>query len=350
MVLASPNGKALYLYQNHQLRPFPDFHTFTAMGFNAAEIKKMRSDIISKLPKGQALEVIAPPPEFRAEDYHYHSLCEDYPRLVNDLGVVANLGDFHRLGDLFSRARKHKKIEILALGGSITAGGYFEQFVRLLRTKEGLDVTVRNHGHGATELVYTLFCIEVEQYQPDLVLIDFSVNDYGHPKLMDALIRKSLSLGQNRPVVAMVNLWVAAGCPTTKYLAHGQYYNIPVLNLCPAVDLCYGKGRLPKWRWQEYSKDDGVHPWGPRGVSHRAAAAVAARAGAGKYEAFWTRVASMHMFLLDCSQVHLLTLTLTLTLPLLLPPSTPPPRPAPLRSPFWGRCCTPGGSGARVSC
>jgi len=266
MVIATPNGKALFLYKGGLLKAFPDFNTFTEMGFNSADIKKMRPEHMHKIPKGAALEAIAPPPTFRADDYMYHNLCEDYARMINDLGIIANPGDFERMGDMFTRVQKTKRIDILALGGSITAGGYFENFARLLREKEQVEVVVHNHGHGATEVIYTLFCIDIEQYQPDLVLIDFSVNDHAHPKLMDALIRKSLMLGNRQPVVAMVNLWVASSCPTTKYLVPGLYYNLPVLNLCPAVDLCYGKGHLPKWRWEEYSKDDGVHPWGKNGV------------------------------------------------------------------------------------
>ena len=267
MVISTTNGKALYLFKDNKKHPFPDFHTFTAMGFNGADIKKMRPEVLKKVRDGPTLDAIIPPPEFRAEDYMYHHLCEDYLKLVNDVGVVANLGDMVRMGSMFQRVSKKKSIDILAIGGSITAGGYFENFKELLKEKEGLDVTVRNHGHGATEIIYTLFCIEIEHYQPDLVLIDFSVNDYGHPKLMDALIRKTLQLGVDyKPVVALVNLWVQPSCPTTKYLLHGQYYNLPVLNLCPAVDLCYGKGHLPKWRWEKYSKEDGVHPWGEDGV------------------------------------------------------------------------------------
>ena len=265
-VYATPNGKALFLYKDGHLKAFPDFHTFSEMGFNSADIKKMRPDLMNKIPRGPMLDAIAPPPAFRADDYMYHNLCENYSRMVNDLGIIANQGDFQRLGNMFARAKKHKKLDILTLGGSITAGGYFENFIRLLREKENIAVEVHNHGHGATEVVYTLYCIEIDRYQPDLILIDFSVNDMGHPKLIDALIRKTLLLGAKQPVVAMVNLWVAPVCPTTKYLIHGLYYNLPVLNICPAIDLCYGKSHLPKWRWEEYSKDDGVHPWGKSGV------------------------------------------------------------------------------------
>jgi hypothetical protein len=115
-------------------------------------------------------------------------------------------------------------------------------------------------------LIDTIFCVDIENYKPDLVLIDFSVNDYGHPKLMDVLIRKTLSLSSN-PEVVLVNLWVTADCPITRYLHHAFYYNIPILNLCPAVNLCYGRKHLPKWRSDLYSVTDGVHPWGQHGVS-----------------------------------------------------------------------------------
>lgn len=105
----------------------------------------------------------------------------------------------------------------------------------------------------------------MERYAPDLVLIDFAVNDYGHPKLMDTLIRKALIL-PSFPVVALANLWVAPQCPPPRYLLHSFHYSIPVLNVCPAVNLCYGKGHMPKHVWELYSKTDGVHPWGEKGV------------------------------------------------------------------------------------
>jgi hypothetical protein len=270
MVISTVSGKALYLFKDGSKHLFPDFHTFTAMGFNQSSIHMMRQDKLNQIRLGSKLASIEAPPVFRELDYMYHSVCENYPRLVNDLGIVANNGDFIRHAKMLERVHKEKKIEILALGGSITAGGYFEGFVRKLRENDGLEVSLYNHGHGATELTYTIFCIELERRKPDLVLIDFSVNDYGHPKLMDALIRKALMLGSEskQPVVALINLWVDTHgkCPTTRYLVHGQYYNLPVLNICPAVDLCFGRNRLPRYVYEQYSTSDGVHPWGKQGV------------------------------------------------------------------------------------
>jgi hypothetical protein len=71
---------------------------------------------------------------------------------VNDLGLVPNMGNFAKYISVLKRVKTTKKLELLALGGSITAGGYFMEFVRSLKENEGLDVTVHNHGHGATEI------------------------------------------------------------------------------------------------------------------------------------------------------------------------------------------------------
>jgi hypothetical protein len=111
----------------------------------------------------------------------------------------------------------------------------------------------------------TIFCVDLDKYAPDIVLIDFSVNDYGHPKLMDALIRKVLML-PSKPIVLIVDLWVTTLCGTPRYLLHSFYYQIPLLDVCPAVALCYGKDHHPKHVYEEYSKTDGVHPWGSNGV------------------------------------------------------------------------------------
>jgi hypothetical protein len=83
---------------------------------------------------------------------------------------------------------------------------------------------------------------------------------------MEALIRKTLNM-PSLPIVLLVNFWVYDQCPTTRYMLHGLYYQLPIINMCPAINLCYHKKRLPRYIVEEYSKTDGVHPWGTKGVS-----------------------------------------------------------------------------------
>lgn len=83
---------------------------------------------------------------------------------------------------------------------------------------------------------------------------------------MDALIRKSLSFS-SQPLIVLVNLWVHIRCPVPRYLVMSQYYQVPLINICPAVNLCYGRERLPRYISDQYSRTDGVHPWGTQGVA-----------------------------------------------------------------------------------
>ncbi len=71
---------------------------------------------------------------------------------VNDLGIVANMGNLVRFAQVYSRIKKKKALEILFLGGSITAGGYFMEFIKLLEQDLNIKVVYHNHGHGATEI------------------------------------------------------------------------------------------------------------------------------------------------------------------------------------------------------
>jgi hypothetical protein len=62
------------------------------------------------------------------------------------------MGNFFRSSRMFLNVNKSNNLTILALGGSITAGGYFMEFTRLLKDRLSINVMVHNHGHGATEL------------------------------------------------------------------------------------------------------------------------------------------------------------------------------------------------------
>eukprot|EP01032_Pedospumella_encystans_P010954 gene10954-12780_t len=224
-------------------------------------ISKIPDDILNAIPLGDVIKPIA---VYRPEDFMYHRLCSDPDRLVQELAIIPNMGNLVRYLSVLNRIKATKSVDILALGGSITAGGYFNEFARSLEVQDGLKVTTHNHGHGATEIQYSIFCVDIEKYSPDIVLIDFSVNDYGPPKLMDSLIRRVLSL-PSRPIVVIVDLWVRTHCGQPRYILHSFYYSIPIIDVCPGVVLCYGRHH-PKDVYEQYSLTDGVHPWGKRGV------------------------------------------------------------------------------------
>jgi hypothetical protein len=58
---------------------FPDFHTFTSMGFNLENITSIPDSLLESLSKG---DPIVPIPVYRLEDFMFHNQCEDPDRMV----------------------------------------------------------------------------------------------------------------------------------------------------------------------------------------------------------------------------------------------------------------------------
>lgn len=73
------NRNALFLVQGGKRSAFPDFYTFTQMGFNMSVIQKIPDDILNRIPMGTPIKSIE---VYRGEDYMYHRLCSDPDRLV----------------------------------------------------------------------------------------------------------------------------------------------------------------------------------------------------------------------------------------------------------------------------
>jgi hypothetical protein len=150
--LVKGNRNAIFLIDNGERKTIPDFYTFTSLGFNVSDIRKIPDELLNSFPLGVPFKPIPAPPVFRPDDFMFHTQCEDPHRMINDLGLVPNMGDYMKFRRVIDRIKKHRYLDILALGGSITAGGYFLEFVRMMNETENIRVRVHNHGHGATEI------------------------------------------------------------------------------------------------------------------------------------------------------------------------------------------------------
>jgi hypothetical protein len=104
--------------------------------------------------------------------------------ILLSLSVVAGAAEFGRGRDLlpvFARAHAGQPLRAAAIGGSITqaGGGWLEPWLREQFPKAA--VTMRNAGMSATGSALGVFRLErdVISAQPDLVLIEYAVNDGG---------------------------------------------------------------------------------------------------------------------------------------------------------------------------
>lgn len=135
------------------------------------------------------------------------------------LNSVENLGDTSRVGKFLKRARAGENLTVLGFGGSITAGA------GLISTKEDISYGKKvtnwleqkypqsnfkyiNAGLSGTNLTYSVFRVkeDVLKYNPDLVILDYSVNTRGDTDVKNLYSSIVSQINKANEETAMINI------------------------------------------------------------------------------------------------------------------------------------------------
>jgi lysophospholipase L1-like esterase len=162
----------------------------------------------------------------------------------------------------FERASKGAPLRYVALGGSITQAGDGWIGPWLRRQFPNSRVTVVNSGMSATGSALGVFRVErdVIAHQPDLVAIEFCVNDGGlndedAVRYLESLIVRLKRLPQP-PAIIILEAAAADGVNLKRHRQVARHYDLLEIDLQKAVNDELGKsGRT----WDAYFSDD-VHP------------------------------------------------------------------------------------------
>lgn len=186
--------------------------------------------------------------------------------------AIADIGDITRFARAFDKLEKGEDVTICFLGGSITQGSlsslpencYAYRVYSYLKDKfKKANIKYVNAGVGGTTSVFGAARADrdVLLYEPDIVLVEFSVNDESNEYFLESyegLIRKLLA-GSGKPAVAaLFNFYYENG--KTAEDIHSKvtrYYGIPSASMKGAIyeDILSGKIEDTK----ELSPD-GLHP------------------------------------------------------------------------------------------
>ena len=161
-----------------------------------------------------------------------------------------------------------EQINVVFLGGSITEGAgashqskcYANLTGEWLKTKFGNSLKYHNKGVGGTPSAYGLLRFErdVSAYNPDMVFIEFAVNDGGNDtrKYVEGLVRSLISLPSKPYVVFLYTTNATYETKTNYFEEVAEYYGIPQIYLKNAL-----KNHLKGENAKEagYLKD-AVHP------------------------------------------------------------------------------------------
>ncbi len=181
-------------------------------------------------------------------------------------------GDPARVQAVLAKARRGEPICVAAIGGSITAGGkatkdpmrrYVQQLGKWFeRTFPGQKVRVVNAGIGATNSGYGALRVQrdVIAQQPDLVVVEYAVNDVTGIEKMDesyeGVLRQLLGSSTNRAVIELFFMHKDGKSAQAEQVALGRHYGLPMISFRDAVWPELQAGKL-KW---ETIYDDVVHP------------------------------------------------------------------------------------------
>ncbi len=183
------------------------------------------------------------------------------------------LGDCSRLKKLYEKAARNESISLVFLGASITMAYRIElqyQFLTAVKqyienTYGATNVHIHNMGTPGVPSLHGLYrsYTELEEKNPDLIVIDYSVNDQKSTPYRDSyesLLVRCLSL-PTEPAVFSFFVQTSDGYTCAPQMAAAnQHYGIPYVNIGSWIMEDIQNGLL---KWEDYSYDD-RHP-GPLG-------------------------------------------------------------------------------------
>lgn len=182
-----------------------------------------------------------------------------------------NTMNIARIKNLFERACRGEELTIGFLGGSITQGSITTQheFTYTYRvytwwrdTFPQAHFNYVNGGIGGTDSYYGVSraVTDVLMYQPDLVIVDFSVNDIDNKmarETYEGVMRKLLSWKSAPGVIALNNVYYDTGITAEDiHKEVADHYGIPGVSIKNTI---YGRMNAGEYEQADITPD-GLHP------------------------------------------------------------------------------------------
>lgn len=191
--------------------------------------------------------------------------------VVNAKEGWVNRGNLYRLKELMRRAKNGDRITLAFLGGSITQGSVSSQYTNcyaylvydwFVRRFPKTAFTYVNAGVGGTTSQFGASRVEedVLRYQPDFVVIEFSVNDDNtdfFQETYEGLVRKVYGNAYSPAVLLVHNVFYDTGVSAEeKHREIGAHYKLPSVSMKSTIYKEVADGHIPA---REITPDD-LHP------------------------------------------------------------------------------------------
>ena len=195
-----------------------------------------------------------------------------YGNLIDLTKAISNMGNVARINDVYKKAKNGEPITVVFIGGSITNGSlasapdkcYAYKVFEWWKDEYGSysNFEYVNAGIGATDSQYGCARADVDVlgFVPDVVFIEFSVNDENNIHFMETyegLVRKIYYSEIHPAVILIHNVRYDNGYSAEDvHSIIGRYYEIPSVSMRSTILPLVKSGQIPN---RDITPDD-LHP------------------------------------------------------------------------------------------
>lgn len=182
-----------------------------------------------------------------------------YQQMLNT--SILSTGDNGRLNQVLAKLANGEEVSIAMIGGSITEGAgadipansYGDIFVNSLQqTYPEATIHYCNAGLGNTPSTLGLMRYERDvtskvTAEPDLVIIEFAVNDWDEPtygRAYESMVRNVLKQENDPAVLLLFSVFQSKWNMQDEYSPIGELYGLPMISMSDAIDYAYAENQL----------------------------------------------------------------------------------------------------------
>ncbi|MBP1572348.1 MAG: SGNH/GDSL hydrolase family protein [Oscillospiraceae bacterium] len=194
---------------------------------------------------------------------------EEFYEMMKIKSLVST-GNQNPMLDVIAKAKSGEEVTLAYIGGSITEGltagadaCYAKLTTEYFTQKFGNGDNIKhvNAGLSGTPSILGTFRLErdVLQYNPDVVFIEFAVNDGSDGTYTSAYEGIIRHIYNHNPNAAVVLLFARTedGYTAQNYMKEiGTYYNLPMISYADGLTYMFDNGKMT---WKDFS-DDQSHP------------------------------------------------------------------------------------------
>lgn len=235
------------------------------------EFIEMEGQLLKEVKGTHDLYIVFSGSGYEVGSWYFEGKNNWYDEMISK--SLVSEGTNARLEKVMKKLENGENVSVAYIGGSVTEGAgaakltesYADRVVQHLKdTYKSAHIDYINAGLGGTPstlgvMRYQKDVLDTLGKTPDVVFVEFGVNDYQEPtkgRAYESLVRDILEADEDTAVVLVFAVFKSKWNMQDNYIPVGEHYGLPMVSVKNATDYAYTENKLTD---EEYFSDD-FHP------------------------------------------------------------------------------------------